>query len=138
MPLHALPQEATRALASSQTIQHPASVIKELVDNAIDAGASAVFVEISSNSIDTIQVRDNGQGIASGDHDGLTRRHYTSKLRGLEDLPLVGGRSMGFRGEALASILEMSKTLSITTKTGQDAVGTSLQYSRAGKLLRYS
>lgn len=120
MPIQALPPEATRLLSSAQVLTDPASVVKELLDNALDAQATSIEVLVCANVLDKIEVRDNGHGIATEDLSVLGRRGHTSKLRKFEDLETVGSRSLGFRGEAIASATVLG-TVSLTTRTdGQD------------------
>lgn len=136
MPITALPQSAIRAIGSLNVISDPCSVIKELLDNALDATATSVTIEISQNTLDVIQLKDNGVGIASDDYAALCKRSFTSKIRTLEDLRTIGGRSLGFRGEALASIVEISGGFTVTTRTESESVGSCLKYGRDGGLLR--
>ena len=138
MPITVLPSHTVSAINSSQVLTDSASVIKELVDNAIDGRATAIFVEISANTLDIIQVRDNGYGIAPGDRDLLCKRHCTSKIRDLEDLASVGGHSLGFRGEALASAAEMSGSLFISTRVEGEPTATNMRIKRQGGIERYA
>lgn len=125
MPISALPDETSRLLGSSLTISSPILLVKELLENSIDAGATAVNVLISANTVDRIEVRDNGHGIPTDDFDALGRRAHTSKLRSYEQLK--GGQitTLGFRGEALAAASTVGK-VSITTRTDNDVVATVL------------
>ncbi|KAJ9157385.1 hypothetical protein NKR23_g712 [Pleurostoma richardsiae] len=125
MPISALPEATVRLLGSPLVITTPVSVVKELVENAIDARATSIEVLVSRNTVDKIQVRDNGDGIASCDYDCLGRRGRTSKLRSFEEIRLVGGTSFGFRGEALASANALGM-ITITTRTSTDPVATKL------------
>ncbi|WYZ42957.1 hypothetical protein EsH8_VI_000656 [Colletotrichum jinshuiense] len=125
MSISQLSQSTIRQLGSAILIVSPVSVIKELIDNAIDANASIIEISISANTVDKIQVRDNGHGINAQDYDALGRRAHTSKLRSFEELQYKGRQTLGFRGEALASVNIVSK-LRITTKTDQDKVATLL------------
>lgn len=134
MPIRALPQTAVRAIGSSQTLTDPASVVKELIDNAIDARATSVFIEISANTLDVIQVRDNGHGIAPGDRPLVARRYCTSKIRDEKDLAKIGGSSLGFRGEALSSAAEMSGGIAITTRIEGEDIATVLKISPEGEV----
>ena len=136
MPIAALPPSTARAIGSTLVIADACSVVKELLDNALDAAASSILVEISKNTVDVIQVRDNGHGISPDDYPQVCKRNFTSKIRTLEDLRDLGGRCLGFRGEALASACEMVGSLSISTKTETQAVGSKLTYSRTGDLVR--
>lgn len=135
MPIQALPQSTVRALGSTQVLTDPASLVKELLDNALDANANSVAVCISSNTLDVIQVRDNGHGIAPQDRPMAARRYCTSKICDDEDLKDIGGSSLGFRGEALASAAELSGTLFISTRTEGEQVATSLKISQQGEVV---
>jgi DNA mismatch repair protein MutL len=119
MPITALAGTTKRLLCSSLVIATPVTLVKELLDNAIDAKATAVEVIISPNTIDRIEVRDNGTGIHPDDYDCLGRCGYTSKLKTFEDLMTLAGKSLGFRGEALASANALAN-ITVTTKTSSD------------------
>lgn len=133
MPISALSDETVRRIGSSVVLTDSVSVVKELVDNALDARASSVHVEISLNSLAVIQVKDNGHGVAPEDRPMLGHRHCTSKIRDLDDLSSLGGQSLGFRGEALASIIEMSGGLTLSTRIEGERVGTAIKIDREGK-----
>ncbi|KAI9758000.1 MAG: class II myosin [Chaenotheca gracillima] len=133
MPVAPLPASAVRTLGSAQALTTPASLVKELIDNALDARASSVFVEVSPNTVDVVQVKDNGHGIAPEDRDRLGKRHCTSKIRGLEDLKKLGGTMLGFRGEALASAIELASSLTIITRTEGEMVGCKIVMNRSGE-----
>ncbi|KAL4864898.1 hypothetical protein BDV12DRAFT_175527 [Aspergillus spectabilis] len=135
MPIVALPPTTVRAIGSRSIISDPCSLAKELLDNALDASASSVAVEISQNTVDLIQVKDNGHGIPVTGHALACRRAFTSKIHTLEDLRNVGGKSLGFRGEALASAAEVSGSLTISTRVDAEPVGSSLKYGRNGELI---
>ncbi|KAL2837054.1 hypothetical protein BJY01DRAFT_238021 [Aspergillus pseudoustus] len=135
MPIEALPPTTARAIGSTSTISDPCSTIKELLDNALDASASSVSIEISQDTINLIQVKDNGHGIPGDDYGVVCKRGCTSKIRTVEDLRNVGGISLGFRGEALASAAEVSGGLMVTTRVKSEAVGSCLKYGRDGELL---
>jgi DNA mismatch repair protein MutL len=137
MPIAALPTNTVRAIGSSQVLADSASLVKELVENALDGRATAIFVEISTNALDIVQVKDNGHGIAPGDRGMLCRRYCTSKIRDLEDLTKVGGQSLGFRGEALASAAEMSGSLMISTRVEGEPTATRIKVRQQGGIERY-
>ncbi|KAL6830646.1 hypothetical protein J3E69DRAFT_353848 [Trichoderma sp. SZMC 28015] len=126
MPISALPQSTVRLLGSSVVITKPCDVVKELLDNAIDAGASFVEIAISPNYLDTIRVRDDGQGIDIKDFDALGKRTHTSKLRAFDELGSRARETLGFRGEALAAMNSLA-TITVTTRTVKDVVATRLQ-----------
>ncbi|KAG8527178.1 uncharacterized protein KY384_008608 [Bacidia gigantensis] len=128
MPIEALSPTAVRALGSTQCLTDPNSLVKELVDNAIDARASAIYVEISANTLDRIQVKDNGHGIAAEDRKLVCKRYCTSKIRGLDDLQTLGGQSMGFRGEALASAIEMSGQVALSTRVEGEETAVEMRF----------
>lgn len=134
MPIEALPPATIRAIGSTSVISDPSSVVKELVDNALDASASSLLIEISSNTLDVIQLRDNGHGIPAEDYSSVCKHTFTSKIQTVDDLRNVGCASFGFRGEALASIAEMSGAVTVTTRVASDVTGSCLKYARDGEL----
>ena len=106
--------------------------MRRLIDNSLDAHATSISVEISSNTLDVIQVRDNGHGIAPPNRELLCKRYCTSKIVSEADLRDIGGRSLGFRGEALASAAELSGNLFIATRVDGENVAVSLHAARNG------
>lgn len=133
MAITALLPSTTRLLGSSVNITSPADLVKELIDNAIDAQATSIEVTVSANTIDKVQVRDNGRGIAVDDFDCLGRRAHTSKLRSFDELKALCGKTLGFRGVALASANSIS-TVTITTRMADDPVASrlSLKFGTGG------
>ncbi|OQN97266.1 hypothetical protein B0A48_16808 [Cryoendolithus antarcticus] len=134
MSILALPPSTVRTIGASQVLTDPIAVVKELIDNALDAGASIISVELHTNTLDTVQVRDNGHGIAPQDRALVARRHCTSKITSEDDLSGIGGTSLGFRGEALASAAEMCGGLVITTRVEGEQVATALKINQQGEL----
>ncbi len=118
-PVKTLDPETARKIAAGEVIDRPAAVIRELLDNAIDAGASKVQVEISGGGIDRIRVTDNGCGMSREDLAICTDTHTTSKISTAEDL--LSLHSLGFRGEALSSIKAVSDLEIISTRSGPAA-----------------
>ena len=107
-------------IAAGEVIERPASVVKELVENSVDAGATNINIEVKNGGIKQIRIIDNGSGIAKDDLQFAFERHATSKIRTAEDLESV--KSMGFRGEALASIAAISQ-IELVTKTEEELIG---------------
>ena len=118
-------------IAAGEVIERPASVVKEVMENSIDAGASKITVEIRNGGISYIRVTDNGKGIMQDDMEIAFERHATSKLRSAEDLDEI--KSMGFRGEALASIAAIAK-VSLVSKTADSSMGYEV-ITEGGKIL---
>ena len=115
--IQALGGDVTNRIAAGEIIVRPAHAIKELLDNAIDAGATSVTVLVHDGGLKLIQVVDNGCGVHSDDLPILCRRHTTSKLAAFEELKSL--QTLGFRGEALASLSYVS-LLTVTTKRKAD------------------
>ncbi|MDF2588294.1 MAG: mismatch repair protein MutL [Anaerocolumna sp.] len=121
-----LDQNTINQIAAGEVIERPAAVVKELVENAIDAGANAVTVEIKEGGISFIRITDNGSGIDEDDMPLVFLRHSTSKIKTAEDLLSVS--SLGFRGEALSSIAAVSQ-VELVTKTNEAFTGIRYQIS---------
>ncbi|KAH4802986.1 hypothetical protein HBH61_180800 [Parastagonospora nodorum] len=126
----ALPPTTARQMGSGQVLVDPSSLVKELIDNALDARAKSIFVDITANTIDSIQIKDDGHGIPAEDRALVCRRYCTSKIRYFYDLKEVGGKWLGFRGEALSSMAEMSGTLAVTTRVEGEPVAVKLNTER--------
>lgn len=134
MGIEALPSATVLTIGATQVLTDPASVVKELIDNALDAKCTSISVEIHNNTLDSIQVRDNGHGIPAEDRRLVARPHCTSKITGEDDLKIIGGSSLGFRGEALASAAEMSGSLTISTRVEGEEVATALKINQQGEV----
>ena len=119
--IQVLDQVTIDKIAAGEVIERPASVVKELVENAIDAGATSVTVEIKDGGISLIRIMDNGCGIEHDEVRSAFLRHSTSKIRTVEDIAHI--RSLGFRGEALSSIVAVTQT-ELITKTPDAELGT--------------
>ena len=116
-----LPDNLANQIAAGEVVERPASVVKELVENAIDAGAARIQIDIELGGRRLIKIADDGEGMHRDDAILSFERHATSKIRTLEDLSTIG--TLGFRGEALASIASVAK-VELTTKLEEDIAAT--------------
>ena len=119
--IHVLDKNVRELISAGEVVERPASVVKELVENSLDASASFIEVSLLRNGLDSIQVRDNGKGFEKDDVEVAFLRHATSKISSADDLFNIG--SFGFRGEALAAIAAVSK-VQLITKSKNDDIGT--------------
>ena len=122
--IHVLSDAVANQIAAGEVIQRPASVVKELMENAVDAGATTIRVIIKDAGKTLIQVVDNGCGMSEGDARLCFDRHATSKITSAEDLFSI--RTSGFRGEALASMAAVSE-VSLKTRRPEDELGTQVR-----------
>ncbi|MGT2829752.1 DNA mismatch repair endonuclease MutL [Streptococcus hillyeri] len=125
-----LPEVLANQIAAGEVVERPASVVKELVENAIDAGSSQITIEIEESGLKKIQITDNGEGMSSSDVELALRRHATSKIKTQADLFRI--RTLGFRGEAMPSIASISHMTIVTATEGEEH-GTIL-VSNGGKI----
>lgn len=123
MKINILPKEIFNLIAAGEVVERPASVIKELIENSIDAKASDISIYIENGGLKSMKIIDNGTGIEKSEIPKVLLPHSTSKINSIEDLSKIG--TLGFRGEALASISAVSDII-ITTKTIDDELGTML------------
>ena len=115
--IQVLDQETINHIAAGEVVERPAAVVKELIENSMDAGATAITVEIKEGGISFIRVTDNGSGIRRDEIKTSFLRHATSKIQSLEDLLTI--HSLGFRGEALSSIAAVSQVELISKETDE-------------------
>lgn len=130
--IHILSDQVANQIAAGEVVDRPASVVKELLENAVDAGATRIRIEIEAGGRKLIRVADNGAGMVRDDALLAFERHATSKLRSSDDLLSIA--TLGFRGEALPSIASVSR-LEMETRAGQEASGTHIEIA-GGKMLR--
>jgi DNA mismatch repair protein MutL len=124
MSIHILADQTIAQIAAGEVVERPASVVKELLENAIDAGASNIHIVINGGGRKLIRISDNGIGILAGEVQLAFTRHATSKLQTVNDLTSIA--TLGFRGEALSSIAAVSRT-TVTTRHRDESSGTQIQ-----------
>lgn len=130
--IKAIKDSSIHQIQSGQVIVDLNSVVKELVENSLDAGATSIDVRFKNHGLDSIEVQDNGNGISEEDYETIALKHYTSKLSSYEDLTSLD--TFGFRGEALSSLCALSDFHITTAKAGAGAKGTRLDFEISGKL----
>ncbi|KAK4999732.1 ATP-binding mismatch repair protein [Elasticomyces elasticus] len=130
--IKAIEDRSVHQITSGQVIVDLCSVVKELVENSLDAGATSVDVRFKNYGLDSVEVQDNGKGIAQEDFDTIALKHYTSKLSNYDDLTLL--ETFGFRGEALSSLCALSKFHIVTAQGSDGPKGKKLEFEVSGKL----
>ncbi len=124
MPIHILSAQLASQIAAGEVVERPSSVVKELVENALDAGATAITIEARNGGRQLVQVADDGCGIPAAEIETAFLRHATSKLSHVDDLKAI--RTLGFRGEALAAIAAVSQ-VTVVSRAAGEAAGTRLR-----------
>jgi DNA mismatch repair protein MutL len=132
MPIRVLASEVVSKIAAGEVIERPASVVKELIENSLDAGATEIAIEAQGGGVALIRVSDNGAGIPASEVELAFHRYATSKIGSLDDLEKIS--SLGFRGEALPSIAAVAE-VEISTQTSSDPIG-SYMYLKKGEVVR--
>jgi len=132
MPIKVLAAEVVSKIAAGEVIERPASVVKELIENSLDAGATQIAVEAQGGGVELIKVSDNGTGIPASELELAFHRYATSKINSLDDLEKIS--SLGFRGEALPSIAAVAE-VEISTQTSSAPIG-SYMYLKKGEVVR--
>jgi DNA mismatch repair protein PMS2 len=130
--IKAIDGRSIHQIQSGQVIVDLQSVVKELVENSLDADATSIEIKFKNHGLDSIEVQDNGKGIAPEDFETIALKHYTSKLSSYEDLTSL--ETFGFRGEALSSLCALSKFHIVTARQDDGPVGKSLEFEASGKL----
>ena len=128
----AIEGRSVHQIQSGQVIVDLTSVVKELVENSLDAGATSIDVRFKSQGLEAIEVQDNGRGISKADYENIGLKHYTSKLSNYDDLAKLN--TFGFRGEALSSLCALSNLHIVTAQDGEAPKGTRLDFEHSGKL----
>ncbi|KAJ1848434.1 ATP-binding mismatch repair protein, partial [Coemansia sp. RSA 2703] len=130
--MQAIDKDTVHRLCSGQVIVDLTMAVKELVENALDAGATTVDIKLKDSGLTSITVSDNGQGVSEDDRTLLCRKHWTSKIQSFSDLSSVS--TFGFRGEALSSLCAMAKVTVITATEATAPMGVQLEYDASGEL----
>lgn len=130
--IKALEGRTVHQIQSGQVIVDLCSVVKELVENSLDAGATSIEVRFKNNGLDSIEVQDTGIGISSDNYETVALKHFTSKLTNYDDLTSL--QTFGFRGEALSSLCALSKLHIVTARADEAPKGTRLDFEISGKL----
>ena len=132
--IHLLSEKVSNQIAAGEVVERPASVVKELVENSLDAGATRISVEIQAGGRSLIRVTDNGKGMSRDDALLCLERHATSKINLAEDLESIS--TMGFRGEAIPSIASVSRMTVTTMEQGSSSVEATRIKINGGKILQ--
>ncbi|EAW18904.1 ATP-binding mismatch repair protein PMS1 [Aspergillus fischeri NRRL 181] len=130
--IKAIEARSVHQIQSGQVIVDLCSVVKELVENSLDAGATSIEVRFKNNGLDSIEVQDNGSGISPENYENVALKHYTSKLSSYEDLSRL--HTFGFRGEALSSLCALADFRIVTAQANQAPKATRLEFETSGKL----
>ena len=133
LPIRPIAKEHVHRICSGQVVLDLAGAVKELVENALDAGATNVEIRLKDHGAESVEVVDNGSGVNPEHYAALTQKYATSKIRAFDDLERL--RSFGFRGEALSSLCAMCDSVVITTRTEDQDAGARLTYDRRGEIV---
>jgi DNA mismatch repair protein PMS2 len=130
MSINAIDRKSVHQITSGQVIVDLSTAVKELVENSLDANASSIEVKFRNYGLESVEVSDNGDGIAAEDYDAVAQNHYTSKLRRFEDVEKV--ETLGFRGEAMSSLCALATVTIVTSQTG--TLATKLEFDHNGNI----
>lgn len=130
--INKLPESEAKRIGAAQVVIDASTAVKELLENALDAGATAVEVRLVNSGLDVLEVVDNGSGVHRNDRQLLAKKHHTSKLRTFDGVSHA--RSFGFRGEALFALVSSSQSVSITTKQNDDTAAETLVFAADGSI----
>lgn len=131
MSIKAIEKSVVHKICSGQVIVDLASAVKEMVENAVDAGASVIEVKLKNMGVDSIEVSDNGMGIDPCNYEGIAMKHHTSKLADFSDVYKID--SYGFRGEALNALCELSDKFLVTTRQSAQTTATMMTFDTSGR-----
>ena len=133
--MNCLTEQTVKLIKSGQVITSPSGVIKELIENALDAGATSIDIKVINHGLDLLEVRDNGFGVAAEDIPLMVKGHFTSKIKDFDDLYNVS--TYGFRGEALNSLCSVS-SLEILSKRKTDQLAKKIQFDTKCQIVKES
>lgn len=132
--MNRLDKETVKLISSGQVVTSVSNVVKELIENALDAEASNIEIRLANFGLDCIEVKDNGNGVQSQQIDFMVKGHYTSKLKDFQDLNALN--TYGFRGEALNSLCSVCSNLEIISKTENDQLGSQVKFDKNGQKIK--
>ena len=133
--MNCLNEQTVKLIKSGQVVTSPSSAIKELIENALDAGATSIDIKLANYGLDLLEVRDNGSGVAPEDIPMMVKGHFTSKIKNFDDLAKIS--TYGFRGEALHSLCSVS-TFEIVSKRKVDQLAKKIQFDTRNQVLKES
>ena len=132
--MNRLNENTVKLISSGQVVTSVSNVIKELIENSLDAKATTIEVKLANYGLDLIEVKDNGIGVASEDIESMVKNHHTSKIKEFEDISHLD--SYGFRGEALSSLCSYVECLEVVSKRDQDKMAKCARFDNNGRKVK--